>query len=203
VPALKREAVAALVRQMIADGKLTPGETVPPSSVLAKWTRASPMTCRRALRLLVADRTLMPGVSENSRPRVAQGCRPVADKLGEQLSRTFANRRRAAGLTQAELGAKLGASLTTMTHAETGRLWQAREFWDNADLVLGAGGELLRLHGEYVAARDGDPQWEQEEGAPAVRAAPLPVSFAITPGGVLVTWADGSETLAVPPGRQD
>jgi hypothetical protein len=31
-------------------------------------------------------------------------------------------------------------------HAETGRLWQSREFWEKADAALAADGELARLH---------------------------------------------------------
>jgi len=201
MPAPKRDAVMALIRQMIADGRLTPGQKVPPTADLVKRTGSAPLTCRAALRRLLADGTLMPGVSENARPKVAQACRPVAEKLAEQLSRSLAGRRRAAGLTQAELAAKLEGSLTTMTHAETGRLWQVREFWDNADLFLGACGELLRLHGEYVAARDGDPQREQEEEKPGDREV-LPVSVAITAEGVLITWPGGTRTLARPPGAQ-
>ncbi len=36
--------------------------------------------------------------------------------------------------------------MTTVGHAETGRLWQSRRFWEKADAVLDAHGELLRLH---------------------------------------------------------
>ena len=37
-------------------------------------------------------------------------------------------------------------------HAETGRVWQSRRFWELADKELNAGGELLALHDAYRAA---------------------------------------------------
>ena len=49
-------------------------------------------------------------------------------------------------LTQKQLAALIGCSVTHVGHAETGRLWQAREFWENADSALHVGGELLSLH---------------------------------------------------------
>ena len=39
-------------------------------------------------------------------------------------------------LTQPQLAIRIGVSVTTVTHAETGRLWQAREFWKQADRAL-------------------------------------------------------------------
>ena len=47
---------------------------------------------------------------------------------------------------------KVTSSATTVGHAETGRLWQSRQFWERADSGLGAGGALLRLHDAYRAA---------------------------------------------------
>ena len=54
--------------------------------------------------------------------------------------------------TDSELATIAGYSLTTVSHAETGRLWQARKFWESADRALGAGGELLRLYGAWREA---------------------------------------------------
>ena len=48
-------------------------------------------------------------------------------------------------------------SVTTVGHAETGRTWQARYFWENCDKALDAHGELLRLHDAYRAATTADP----------------------------------------------
>jgi hypothetical protein len=55
-------------------------------------------------------------------------------------------------LTQAELAALAGVSVTTVGHAETGRTWQSRRFWERADTALRAAGDLLRLHDAYRAA---------------------------------------------------
>ncbi len=44
-------------------------------------------------------------------------------------SRALAAERRAAGMTQEELAEKLGVSVTTVGHGETGRLWHGRGFW--------------------------------------------------------------------------
>ena len=64
----------------------------------------------------------------------------------------LAGRRRGAGMTQIELAAIVGVSVTTVGHAETGRLWQSRNFWERADKALGAHGLLLRHHDDYRAA---------------------------------------------------
>jgi hypothetical protein len=49
-------------------------------------------------------------------------------------------------------------SVTTVGHAETGRLWQSRHFWEQADAVLGADGDLLRRHDAFRAASAADDQ---------------------------------------------
>ena len=96
-------------------------------------------------------------------------------------------------------------SLTTVGHAETGRTWQSREFWRLAGQALGDGGELLRAYDRYQAgghAPAPEAAGTAVPGEPAPPVPVLPVSVTITPGGVLVTWPDGTETLARPPGGQ-
>jgi hypothetical protein len=61
------------------------------------------------------------------------------------LSCGLAGLRRASGLTQPALSALTGYSVTTIGHAETGRLWQSPAFWEKTDLALAADGELTRL----------------------------------------------------------
>lgn len=202
---LKREIAAGLVRDMIADGTLLPGAPVLSAAELGRKTGFSPLTCRAAFRALVADGTLMRGVSAHSRLRVAQpGKGTHKETLREALSRTLAALRHAAGLTQPGLAGVLGVSLTTVGHGETGRVWQARDFWLHADQVLDAGGDLLRLYDSYRAAGDAAP----ETGGPNVPEEPapvlpvLPVSITITPDGVAVRWPDGTETVARPPGKE-
>jgi hypothetical protein len=104
----------------------------------------------------------------------------------------------------AKLADKLSVSTTTVGHAETGRLWQARGFWIRADLELGCDGELLRKFDRYKAA-ECTVREETAGGAPEETASPvpvMPVSVAITADGVRVTWPDGTETLVTPPGCQ-
>jgi hypothetical protein len=60
---LKRRAVIRLVRQRIADGTLRPGSPAPSGGSLARELDCNPLTARRALQLLVADGTLVPGPS--------------------------------------------------------------------------------------------------------------------------------------------
>jgi len=148
--------VVAAVRRQIADGTLRPGQPAPSGAALSRVTGYSTLTCRRALRVLLQDGLLTPGPSRNARPRVA-GAAPLPAERGlaaasRALSAGLAARRRANGLTQPALAERAGVSVTTVGHAETGRLWQSRQFWERADAVLGAGGELLRLHDAYREA---------------------------------------------------
>src|SRR5215469_4402278 len=126
--------VAAAVRAQIANGSLRPGQPAPSGAALSRVTGYSTLTCRRALRVLVADGVLAPGPSRNARPRVAGGAQPRAERdlaaAARALSAGLAARRRASGLTQPELARNARVSVTTVGHAETGRLWQSRRFWD-------------------------------------------------------------------------
>jgi hypothetical protein len=156
--------VAAAVRGQIADGTLRAGQPAPSGAALSRVTGYSTLTCRRALRVLVADGLLIPGPSRNARPRVAGAAQPRAERdlaaAARALSAGLAARRRAGGLTQPGLAAHACVSVTTVGHAETGRLWQSRRFWERVDAVLGAHGDLLRLHDAY-----------REAAAPGVAAA--------------------------------
>ena len=166
---------AGLIRVRIADGTLRPGEPVPSGAALARVTGYSAPTCRHALRTLVEDGTLAPGPSANARPRVpvsaSSSARRARSEAARALSSGLASRRRAAGLTQPALAALLGLSVTAVGHGETGRLWQSRDFWKNADKVLAADGELLSLHDAWraanapVSAGNADGQAEAD-GAP-------------------------------------
>lgn len=155
--------VAGIVRSQIADGTLKAGLPAPSGAALARVTGYSGVTCRKALRSLTASGVLVRGPSRNARLRVAPGPAQVghdATAAADALSGALAIRRHAADLTQLALAELVGRSVTTVGHAETGRLWQSRRFWENADRVLRAGGELLRLHDAYrtAAAAPGSPQ---------------------------------------------
>ena len=195
----KREEVAALVRGMIADGTLLPGAPAPSSAELARKTGYHVTTCRAALTALLADGVLVRGVSRTARLRVPADSTDRGVRV--PLSAALGARRRAAGLTQPELAGQLGVSLTTVGHAETGRLWQRRRFWECADAVLGAAGTLVGLYDRHHAANGLTAEEPPEPpGAPEPSPAALwPVSINVTAAGVLVVWPDGTENLVPPP----
>ena len=148
--------VAAVIRRQIADGTLRPGQPAPSGAELSRAFGFSTLTCRKALRALIAEGLLVPGPSPNARPRVADPQAPDLERdladAARALSAGLAARRHAAGLTQAELAALAGVSVTTVGHAETGRTWQSRRFWERADTALRAAGDFLRLHDAFRAA---------------------------------------------------
>ena len=187
----KHAQAAALVRAQVTDGTLRPGQAAPSGAQLARLTGFSVLTCRKALRTLVTDGTLTRGVSPHARPRVTAPAPPPAGDAAGGLSRALAALRRQAGLTQPELAALTGYSVTTIGHAETGRLWQARAFWEKADLMLAADGELTRRYDVYhaaTAAPVGDP------GQP-----PPPVPGPPALARVTLHWSDGTESVISPP----
>ncbi len=137
---------------MVADGNLLPGQSAPSGAALARETGYSVLTCRKALRMLIKEGVLVPGTSPGARPRVpahAAGFERCRVDAARALSGSLAAFRRAAGLTQPQLADIIGMSVTTIGHAETGRLWQSRRFWELADTAVCAGEELLALHDAY------------------------------------------------------
>ena len=187
VPVSKYEQAAAIVRAQVADGTLKPGQPAPSGAQLGRLTGFSSLTCRKALRTLVREGVLTPGPSPGARPRVAvaRGARP--GNAARELSRALAALRHASGLTQPALSALTGYSITTIGHAETGRLWQSREFWEKADLALAAGGELTRLYHAYRAST-GQP------GTPPPEAEAVPAALTL----LTLHWSDGTVTTAYP-----
>jgi DNA-binding transcriptional MocR family regulator len=199
--------VAASVRAQIAAGILVPGASAPSGAELARATGYSALTCRKALGVLIKDGVLVPGASPKARPRVPG---PVSSSGGQALSgatralcSSLAARRRAAGLTQPQLAEIVGVSVTTVGHAETGRLWQSRRFWEHADKVVDAGGELLALHDSYRAATvQADPNTAAETSETQTAADILPtvaVAASAPVTSVTITWADGAVTTVYPP----
>jgi hypothetical protein len=185
---------AAIVRAQIADGTLKPGQPAPSGDALARLTGFSTLTCRKALRGLVAEGTLSPGPSPNARPRVAVPAGPRPGDAARRLSRTLAALRHVNGLTQPALSALTGYAVTTIGHAETGRLWQSREFWEKADLALAAGGELTRLYDAYRAGPAGLADTGQPAAPPAeAEAGPAALTH------LTLHWSDGTVTTAYPP----
>ena len=147
---------AAIVRDRITAGTLRPGEPAPSGAELARITGYAALTCRRVLRALIADGTL----TEAPAPTHALACRT------RQRRRSCRRRLRPVGRARRppphrkphpdrprrprrSLGHHVG-------HAETGRTWQARQFWENCHKALNACGALLRLHDAYRAATTAD-----------------------------------------------
>jgi DNA-binding transcriptional regulator YhcF (GntR family) len=203
----KYRQVAARIHAQVASGALLPGAPVPSGAALSRTTGYSTLTCRRALRTLISDGVLVPGVSRNARPRVAppapvSGQRTPAD-AARTLSKSLAARRRLADLSQPELAKLIGMSVTTVGHAETGRLWQSRRFWERADAVLSACGELLALHDAYravTASAGPDTAGETTAAPPAAGVLPTVAVAASGPVAcVTITWADGAVSTVYPP----
>jgi hypothetical protein len=203
----KYKQVATRIRTQIAAGLLVPGESAPSGAALARATGYSTLTCRKALHTLVREGVLVPGASPGARPRVplrrpTPGEQTLASAAGA-LSASLASRRRAAGLTQPQLAAITGVSVTSIGHAETGRLWQSRRFWELADKGLRAGGELLALHDAYrAAAVPADSTTASRDTGAEVTADNPPtvtVAASVAVAAVTVTWLDGTVTTVHPP----
>jgi DNA-binding transcriptional regulator YhcF (GntR family)/DNA-binding XRE family transcriptional regulator len=190
--------VALSVRAEIADGTLRPGQPAPSGAALSRVTGFSTLTCRRALRVLINDGTLVAGPSRNARPRVAGPAQPPAERdlaaAARALSAGLAARRRAQGLTQPGLARRAAVSVTTIGHAETGRLWQSREFWETADEVLVADGALTRLYDAYREEAAGPVGTSQQ---PATQAPRTNIGQAALTH-LALHWSDGTATTVYP-----
>jgi len=148
-----------------------------------------------------------------------------ADVARRNLSAELGDRRRAFGLTQPALAELVDVSITTIGHAETGRVWQARRFWERVDAALMAGGDLLKLHDVYrqavasasavgdtanpdhpggtVATVNGDVTADTADPggiAQAIRAARITPPRGQKVSAMIVVWTDGSVTTLHPPG---
>jgi DNA-binding transcriptional MocR family regulator len=144
--------VARVVTEMIASGKLAPGATAPSATFLEDMTGVHRSTCRRALLRLVRDGVLDPPASRSGMPRVPGGGGPGPAERA--LSAMLARTRRAIGLTQEQLALAAGLSVTTVGHAETGRLYHTPATWARLDAALGAEGRLVRAHAAWQAGLD-------------------------------------------------
>jgi DNA-binding transcriptional MocR family regulator len=202
--------VASRIRAQIADGTLSPGESVPSGAALSRVTGYSTLTCRKALRTLIKQGVLVPGASENARPRVPARSSPGSRAISgarHSLSTSLATLRRAVGLTQPQLAKILDVSVTTVGHAETGRLWQSRRFWENADKGLNANGSLLALHDTFRAESTREPNSRAGvEARLLVQEPATEVGEAVVIGAahdwvacVTVTWGNGTMTTVYPP----
>ena len=76
---------------------------------------------------------------------------------GDDLRR----RREALALTREQLAAYLGCSVSGLGNVESGGRNPCRDWWQRADGMLGAGGELLRLHDFGPEPGPVWPAWEE------------------------------------------
>ena len=192
--------VAASIRAQIEEGRLLPGAPAPSGAALARATGFSNLTCRKALQTLIRNGVLVVGPSANARPRVAgpaDAAQTVAD-AERVLSKALAGLRRAAAITQVELASIVGMSVTTVGHAETGRVWQSRDFWERADKALDARGELLRHHDDYRAAVLAGTAESETEVDDSLAAARDGARCSVT--CITISWGDGTITTVYPPG---
>jgi hypothetical protein len=136
-----------VIRGMIADGTLKPGDPAPTAGELAAGTGLHGAACSAALRTLAADGTLE-RVAATRRLRVAQPGGPPSPR-DEELGRALMRLREARGLTRRHLAVLLGVKLTVAEQAEAGRGGQGRGFWQRADGMLDGQGALLH---QYDAA---------------------------------------------------
>ena len=200
----KYKQVATTIREQIADGVLAPGMPVPSGAALSRATGYSVPTCRRALRTLITDGVLSPGTSRKARPRVpGPGDQQLPDAK-RALSTALASHRRAAALTQPQLAELIGVSVTNVGHAETGRLWQSRQFWESADEILSADGELLHLHEAFRAAEvspeePADTEDSQLETDPTGQLGTVKVDVLGPVTCITITWLGGAVTTVYPP----
>jgi len=72
----KVRAAAEAVRAMVAEGRLLPGDAAPSAAALSEMTGTCYVYCLQAVRLLLAEGTLVRVKSPRSRPRVAGVTRP-------------------------------------------------------------------------------------------------------------------------------
>ena len=105
------------------------------------------------------------------------------------LGRLLADFRHRAGLSQRELAQLAGYSAGVVAWAETGRPGVSAQFWERADELLHAGGQLVAGDGQ-VRCLD---RWAREQArtspAAALDSQPAPLQRVVLPGQHTVTAA--------------
>jgi hypothetical protein len=108
-------------------------------------------------------------------------------RIREDMGRALAVRRKAAGLTQAQFGARIGYTRSAVSHAETARHDDTgREFWEATDRALGIGTYFTNWHDRIRA------HLEPERRGPAAwaRGTDLAVGAALKGGDRRAALAD-------------
>lgn len=133
-----KHVVAGPVTRKTADGTLNPGDTLPSGVQPAREAGRHRKAASAALRLLPASGALTHAVTPETRFRVADPAgTPDGQAPGAALSRALATDQGQAELAPAGLAVKLSVFLTAVRHAGTGRLRQARGFWQAAGQLPG------------------------------------------------------------------
>lgn len=114
-------------------------------------------------------------------------------RLRQALGAELASLRKAARVTQQHLAHQSGYSRSSVTHAEAGRQLLDQEFWQTADRLVDAKGQLLARYTEVVTAI----REHEDEQIQALRSgADLP-AVTVRNDGVLASWdAAGLAQLA-------
>lgn len=106
-------------------------------------------------------------------------------RMREDMGRALAGRRKAAGLTQAQFGARIGYTRSAVSHAETARHDDTgREFWEAADRILGIGSYFTSWHDRIRAPL------ERRGPSALTHGADLPVGAAMKGGDSGAALAD-------------
>jgi DNA-binding XRE family transcriptional regulator len=87
--------------------------------------------------------------------------------MRRELGRQLADRRRAAGYLQRELGVLVGYSRTAIANAETGNTRPSRQLWQNADRLLRTGELFARGHDRIRAQIAAESQAAAAREVPA------------------------------------
>jgi Helix-turn-helix domain len=107
--------------------------------------------------------------------------------MREDMGRALAGRRKAAGLTQAQFGARIGYTRSAVSHAETARHDDTgREFWEAADRTLGIGSYFTSWHDRIRTHLE--PERRRPTAWP--HGADLPVGAALKGGDPRAAFAD-------------
>jgi hypothetical protein len=106
--------------------------------------------------------------------------------MREDMGQALAGRRKAAGLTQAQFGARIGYTRSAVSHAETARHDDTgREFWEAADRALGIGSYFTSWHDRVRRHLD-----LERRGPAGAHGADLPVGGAFKAADPLAALAD-------------
>ena len=137
--------IAADLRRRIIAGTIPPGAQLKLADIASRY-RNVPNAAVKALSTLKDERL----VTWHRYKWYATPAGPPDPATGARLGVTLTRMRQAAGKAPDELSGAIGYRYGDVRGAEAGE-WRPRDFWAEADTVLGADGTLLKLHDTYYA----------------------------------------------------